>query len=130
MITIYGIRAKDSDVYFYVGSTKFSPDKRLKNHLQYIKGGLNKNRHFTNKVNQVGFDNLIIETLVECGESERWALEDKWIDKLRIEGHPLTNLAMNKDYVQKGRAKVYVPRDMRSMEERKEAAAWLIDLPI
>jgi len=98
MATIYGIRAKDSKQYFYVGSTKFSAEYRLQQHLDYIRADKNHNRHFVSKIKQVGIENLIIETLEVCNDTNRWQIEDNWIKKLKAEGHKLTNLKLNEDW--------------------------------
>lgn len=98
MATIYGIRAKNSDLYFYVGSTKYSAEHRLKQHLDYIRLGHNKNRHFVNKINLVGIENLALDTLEECNELSRWEIEYRWINQLLAGGHPLTNIKLNDEY--------------------------------
>lgn len=97
MAVIYGLRAKDSDLYFYIGSTKHSLEHRYKQHVDYTTRGYNKNLHFVNKVSQVGWKNVTADVLVECTEDERFAIEYQWIQSFLSLGHPLTNIMHNAD---------------------------------
>lgn len=89
---IYGLRPKDCDQYFYIGSTKFSPEQRWSSHISYVKHGLNKNRHFVNKLNQIGIDNVVVDTLAECSKEERFELEYSMVQDYLNHGHKLTNI--------------------------------------
>lgn len=88
---IYGIRAKDRDRYFYVGSTKHSLARRLMGHKDSIRRGSNKNRHFVRTVNGIGLDSLVIEQIEECPAEHRFERERHWINKLS----GLTNIVTN-----------------------------------
>jgi hypothetical protein len=98
MCVVYGLRAQDSELYFYIGSTKFTAEKRLSTHLDYIRLGYNSNRHLCNKVNKVGPENVVVDVLEDTNPLDRWAREEVWIDKLIANGHPLTNLMHSRDF--------------------------------
>lgn len=91
---IYGLRVTGSDRYFYVGCTGIAVQERWKQHQEYIRAGLNRNRHFVNKVKKVGADNVVVDVLEEVAtglhEREKW-----WIEYLVANGHKLTNLVHN-----------------------------------
>lgn len=89
---IYGLRDKSDTRYFYVGSTKKLPAQRLREHLDYIRLGYNKNRHLVHKVNKVGVENVVIDALETCTPIDRFDLEYLWLNRLAAEGHPLTNI--------------------------------------
>lgn len=88
---VYGIRSKNTTDYFYIGSTKHSLEIRLKGHIDAIKRGNNKNRHFTNKVKRVGIENLVIELIEECAEEIRFIREYEIIGEYLRRGISLTN---------------------------------------
>jgi hypothetical protein len=92
---IYGLRAKDSTELFYVGSTKFLPDDRLKAHLYEVEAGTHKNRHFANKVRKIGLKNVVVDILEEVTEVERWHKEQERIANLVACGVKLTNRIHN-----------------------------------
>lgn len=76
---IYGIKVKGQDDYFYIGSTKNDPKKRLIAHLHEVRAGTHSNSHFANKVKKHGADNILLDVLHEVPESERWELERRLI---------------------------------------------------
>jgi hypothetical protein len=92
MSIIYGMREICKDEYFYVGSTKHSLRHRLQQHKDYMRLGYNKNRHFTNKIKQVGWVNVALDILQECDLQHQFDVEREWIDLLKTSGHPLTNI--------------------------------------
>lgn len=108
---IYGLRAKDSDQYFYIGSTKFTPQQRWDNHCSYVKSGLNKNRHFVNALNKVGFDNVSVDTLAECSIEERFELEYSIIADYLKRGHKLTNIVHTLEQSRSYRSKLLMEQD-------------------
>lgn len=95
---VYGLRVKDEQGYFYVGSTKFDPGARLKAHLYSVKHGSHLNRHFANKVRFVGFSNVVCDTLEETDSLNRWRAEKAWIDKFLADGMKLVNRIHNDIY--------------------------------
>lgn len=113
---IYGLRANHSTLYFYIGSTKHTPEQRFKKHISYLRAGYNKNMHFVHAVNKIGIDNVVVDTLAECSANERFKLEYEFINHLKAMGHPLTNLvieyddgtghALSRDYYQEFRLRV------------------------
>lgn len=94
---VYGIRDKQSNLYFYVGSTKHSIEHRWDQHLAYIRYGYNKNRHFVSKLNKVGIDNVAIDILCECDTEDQFSNEATIIQSFIALGHPLTNKMHNPD---------------------------------
>lgn len=94
---IYGLRAKDSYKYFYVGSTKFEVEYRLGQHLYEVKNDTHLNAHFLNKAKKIGVENIVADTLDEIGEDFRFVKESEWIDRLLKDGHPLVNWCYNPD---------------------------------
>jgi len=90
---IYGLRAKDSTTYFYVGSTKRNLDWRLGKHKNHVTSGLHRNPEFTRVVQEIGIDNLVIELLEECAQDQRFQRESYWINKLP----DLVNVVRNPD---------------------------------
>lgn len=98
MAFVYGFRAKDSNKYFYVGSTKYSIEHRFKQHLDSIRRGRNKNRHFVNKINKVKPENIVIDVIEECTTSVRFEREYAHIQHLLTDGHPLTNIVYTHEY--------------------------------
>jgi len=88
---VYGIRAKNEAVYFYVGSTRHSVTRRFKAHLQDAKTKKHCNKHFQNKVRLLGLGNVVVDTLESVSTQHRFEAEYSWINKLLREGHPLTN---------------------------------------
>lgn len=92
---IYGLRAKNSTELFYVGSTKFLPDDRLKAHLYEVETGTHKNKHFANKVKKIGLSNVVVDILEEVTEVDRWRKEQERIANLVRSGVKLTNRIHN-----------------------------------
>lgn len=91
---IYGIRDQAKAEYFYVGSTGSSVQTRLKSHLSQVCKGRHRNKHFANKVRLLKAENVTIDTLETVTPEERFTVEYRWINKLRSEGHPLTNVRL------------------------------------
>lgn len=79
---IYGLRAKDSRDYFYVGSTKRDLDWRLDKHKNHIASGLHRNAEFTRVAQQIGLDNLAIELIETVNQDQRFQREAYWINTL------------------------------------------------
>lgn len=93
--SIYGLRAIDSGLYFYVGSTEKSPLVRLSTHLRDVVNGRHKNKHFVNKVKKLGFDNIACDVLALTDKVNRWDVEKYWIVNLIESGHKLVNRIHN-----------------------------------
>lgn len=94
MAFIYGIRAKDSEEYFYIGSTKHPIEHRLRQHLDQIRRGLNRNHHFVHTVNKVGESNLVIEVIEECPDDDQFVREYEVIHEFVGKGIRLTNVKL------------------------------------
>lgn len=92
---VYGLRHKDSDRYFYVGCSKYSPEHRFNAHLYQVRTGAHSNAHFTNTVKKLGAENIVCDTLEQTTEVDRFEAERRWIDKLKAEGHRLVNRIHN-----------------------------------
>lgn len=92
---VYGLRGKDDSQYFYIGTTKFSPEKRLKQHLYSVSTDANNNKHFVNKVRKIGMSNIVVDVIETCANSERFEREEFWIKKYLSDGIKLTNLVHN-----------------------------------
>lgn len=92
---IYGLRVMGSPHYFYVGSTQYDPQERLKSHLYDVTKGFHKNRHFCNKVRKAGIDNVVCDVLEVTNSLERWVSEKRWIEQLLAQGHRLVNRIHN-----------------------------------
>lgn len=88
---IYGLRARDSSRYFYVGSTKISLAERWAKHREQIRCGLNKNLHFVRTVEAIGIENVVCERIEEVMPSKRFERESYWINTLPA----LTNIVKN-----------------------------------
>lgn len=95
MACVYGLRAKDQDQYFYIGSTKHSPQHRLQQHLDMIRLGRNRNLHLVRKVNQLGAENICIDVIEECKDLVRFEREYEIIQRLLAQGVKLTNIQHN-----------------------------------
>ncbi len=92
---IYGLRARNSTQYFYVGCTRESVIERFEQHLYDVKHGFHKNKHFVNKVRKIGFDNIAYDILETVNLSNQFQAERQWIKKLISEGHKLVNRIHN-----------------------------------
>lgn len=97
MAFIYGLRAKEDDRYFYVGSTKFEIEHRLSQHLYEVVNGTHMNPYFLNKAKKIGIDNIVSEVLEEVDEALRYTKETDWIQRLFDADHPLVNFCHNPD---------------------------------
>lgn len=95
MTHIYGLRAADSDTYFYIGSTKRLPKYRLKQHLTSIRMGKNGNGHLVRKVCLVGPENVVIDVIEECDDDVRFEREYFWIQHYLQNGVSLTNMVLS-----------------------------------
>lgn len=104
MAYIYGLRAKDADSYFYIGSTKHTLEHRLRQHLDMIRLGRNKNRHLVHTVNKIGAENICIEVIEICGELERFNREYVFIQAALEQGVKLTNIIYNQRDFEAARA--------------------------
>jgi len=91
MSVIYGLRAKDSDQYFYIGSTRHTANRRLSGHLSAIRHGTKRNRHFVNKANKVGLDNIVVDVLEETTREQQFEREKWWIQDMLAQGVNLVN---------------------------------------
>lgn len=79
---IYGLRAKESTDYFYVGSTKRDLAWRLGKHANHIASGLHRNQRFTEIFNSIGAEHIVIELLEEVEQGQRFIREAHWINML------------------------------------------------
>ena len=79
---IYGLKAKDSASYFYVGSTKRDLAWRLDKHKNHVNSGLHRNPEFTRVSQEIGLDNITIELLEEVAQDQRFQRESYWIKTL------------------------------------------------
>lgn len=107
---IYGLRWKDSSVYFYVGSTKRAVSVRLENHLCNARAERGPNKHLIRKIRAVGPANVIADTLEVANEQTRFEREYHWINKLKHQGMNLCNILMAPT----------PPRTERTIEEATE----------
>lgn len=97
MAYVYVLKAPGSSQPFYVGSTKYTLDTRLKQHLGNIRSGRNKNLRFVRKAEQIGLDRIIIEAVHECESHDQFTLEYQTIAAMLDKGIPLTNLVISGD---------------------------------
>lgn len=93
---IYGLKTKDTD-YFYVGSTKHEPNHRLAQHLYNIRYNYTKNKHFRNKISQLGVENVVVEVIEKVVLDQRFIREYFWIEKIISDGTNLTNIIRSYD---------------------------------
>lgn len=100
---IYGLRAHDSGKYFYVGVTCYRASERLTSHLCDVRRGTHSNKHFTNKVLQVGEDNVVLDVLERPLLAVRWQRESFWIKERLAVGDKLVNRIHNDLYIEPGR---------------------------
>lgn len=92
---VYGLRHKDSDVYFYVGCSRYDPQSRFDAHIYQVKTGTHSNAHFVNTVKKFGAENVTFDILEEMEAVRRFDVERQWIDKLKADGHKLVNRIHN-----------------------------------
>lgn len=90
---IYGLRAKDSTQFFYVGSTKRDLQWRLGKHINHLASGLHRNPEFTRLAQEIGVDNIVIELIEEVDQDQRFQREAHWINTLPN----LVNVVKNPD---------------------------------
>ena len=91
---IYGLRDKSSDKYFYVGSTKHTPQHRWRSHQGQLKCGHHRNESFVRAVQRIGSDNVVCEPLQIVTVTDRWVAERDWVERFIGENHPLVNRVM------------------------------------
>lgn len=91
---IYGLRAADTDQYFYIGSSRQPPAKRFNDHLSLARNGKHYNRHLMHKMRKVGLDAIALDTIATCTRSEQFELEHQIINDHLQRGHPLTNIRL------------------------------------
>lgn len=84
----------------YIGTTKFSLEKRFDEHRRDSKKDRCKNRPLYIDINKYGIDNFTIEELEECIDSDRFNKERYWIDKLDTcnNGYNLTYGGIGKQF--------------------------------
>lgn len=92
---VYGLRHKDSELYFYVGCSKYPPEHRLERHLYQVAAGDHSNAHFANTIKKYGAENIVCDTLEVTTITDRFEAERRWIDELKTEGHRLVNRIHN-----------------------------------
>lgn len=90
---IYGLRANDSDQFFYVGSTKRDLQWRLGKHKNHVISGLHRNPEFTRRAKEIGLDNIVIQLIEEVDQDQRFQRESYWINTLPN----LVNMVKNPD---------------------------------
>jgi hypothetical protein len=95
MAYVYVLKAPGSPEPFYVGSTRYTLESRLKQHLGDIRSGRNKNRRFVRKAEQIGLDRIVIEAVHECEPHEQFILEYQTITAMLDKSIPLTNLVIS-----------------------------------
>ena len=88
---VYGLRAKDSDQYFYIGSTT-RPDFscRLFGHFRPD----NRNKQIKYKLEAIGRENVVIELIEQTATKERFKREYALIAEYKTKGHPLLNMVL------------------------------------
>lgn len=97
MAIVYGLRAKDSSDYFYIGCTKRPLSVRFQQHIRDIKARRHLNNHLIHKANKIGLDNIIADVLEETTDADKFEREQYWIDKHIKDGVKLTNIVLNND---------------------------------
>lgn len=90
---IYGLRANDSEHFFYVGSTKRDLEWRLGKHKNHVISGLHRNPEFTRRAKEIGLDNIVIQLIEEVDQDQRFQRESYWINTLP----DLVNVVKNPD---------------------------------
>lgn len=108
---IYGLRAKDSSRYFYVGSTKLGVAERWDGHRRGLAS--NRNQHFVRTVQAIGVDNVVAVALEKVPASRRFERESHWINSLP----GLTNLVKNPTALALGPT-VYTTKDVEAVLAR------------
>lgn len=122
MAVVYGIRAKDSDQYFYVGCTVKPAQERLKQHMSGVRYDMHANTHFARKVKKVGAPNVALDVLEETEDGQQFEREAWWIQHLLGQGVKLTNIIHNGRDVMIGGASKYSLRN-----NWEWAKAWYAD---
>ena len=116
---VYGLREKGQNKYFYVGCTVHNPQSRLRRHIEEAIGDYHSNKHFANKVKKIGADNIVCDILEETLRGQHFAVEKKWIKKLKADGHKLVNKIHNEPAYRYGYSQE------PSAETRKKARRFL-----
>lgn len=98
MAYVYGLRAIDGAEYFYIGSTKNTLQRRLRQHLDAVRLGQHKNTHLINKVKKVGVENVVIEPILECADGVRFIREYEEIRAHIKRGVKLTNIRVDETH--------------------------------
>lgn len=88
---IYGLRSKDSDRFFYIGSTKLSPEWRWVKHQEHFAAGRNRNMHLVRTVQLLGAENVVCQIIEEVSAAKRFEREAHWIGQFS----GLTNIVKN-----------------------------------
>lgn len=65
---------------FYIGSSK-TILQRWRNHIRELESNTHKNMFLQADWNEYGKDNFIFEILEECAESDRYQIEQQYLDK-------------------------------------------------
>lgn len=104
---VYGLRSKESNHYFYVGSSRVSAESRVKSHLSAAKSDKGLNKHLSRKIRKIGSENIICDTLEEASIENQFVREYAWITKLRSEGHNLANIKLIPEQELVQRAAIY-----------------------
>lgn len=91
---IYGLRAPDSKLYFYVGSSKHPPANRFAAHKTLARKGNHYNPHLMRKMRKVGIDLVQMDTIEVCLAADQFEREHELIQRYRGQGHPLTNIKL------------------------------------
>ncbi len=88
---IYGLRPKDSDQYFYIGSTTQSDlSHRLRGHFQRN----HRNTALKFKVQGLGKSGVVIELIEKVPTKQRFEREYEVIAEYKAKGHPLLNMVL------------------------------------
>jgi hypothetical protein len=96
---VYALHPINTLNYFYVGSTKFTPAQRLKQHLDNVQRKL-ATAYMINKVRKIGAENVVVSVLEICTTDNRWDREYHWIGKLIDDGYRLVNtLLVKPEYI-------------------------------
>jgi hypothetical protein len=130
MACIYGLRAKNSFLYIYIGSTKYTAMERWKKHQEYIRLGYNRNRHFVNAINKIGVENIAVDVLAECEPSQQFTIEYQLLEQYRALGHPLTNIVYSgSEYALEAQVALYQDYPLRPDHFVTIFDAYFVSLP-
>lgn len=121
-VGIYGIRDANSQQYFYVGSTKHAPERRLSQHLHLYSQG----KHtpgFAYCLDVIGVENLEIDLLDVVGDDRREACEFEWIERLLEQNHPLVNRVRSLKQQDRIRRIFYKPAGEKAFQDIRRIEA-------